>query len=276
MPGHSVSGSSSILGSTLMASDTVASKAGASVRFDDVTLGYDRRPAVHHLHGVLAAGALTAIVGPNGAGKSTLLKGIVGQLKPLQGRLTVDTPAGERASVAYLPQAADIDRSFPIRVFDLVAMGLWHHCGIFGGVRAGQLAAIDEAIAAVGLTGFENRSIGALSGGQLQRALFARLLLQDARLILLDEPFTAIDTRTTADLLDLVRRWHGEQRTVIAVLHDLDLVREVFPQALLIAREPVAWGPTAQVLRPENLLRARRMIEAHDRDANLCARMAGG
>ena len=106
----------------------------------------------------------------------------------------------------------------------------------------------------------------------MQRVLFARLLLQDAELILLDEPFTAIDSRTTRDLLDLVSRWHDEARTVVAVLHDMDIVREIFPETLLIAREPIAWGETGQVLRPDNLLRARRMVEANDPFATLCER----
>jgi zinc/manganese transport system ATP-binding protein len=130
-------------------------------------------------------------------------------------------------------------------------------------------------VAAVGLTGFERRSISSLSGGQMQRALFARLLLQDAGIILLDEPFTAIDAKTTADLLDLVRRWHDEARTVIAVLHDLEVVKRVFPETLLIAREPVAWGHTDEVLSAANLLNARRMIEAHDPYAEPCDRRVG-
>ena len=102
--------------------------------------------------------------------------------------------------------------------------------------------------------------------------LFARLLLQDAPLILLDEPFNAIDARTSADLLALVQRWHGEARTVVVVLHDLEQVRGHFPQALLLAREPVAWGPTAQVLRAENLFRARQMAEHWDDAAPTCER----
>jgi zinc/manganese transport system ATP-binding protein len=105
----------------------------------------------------------------------------------------------------------------------------------------------------------------------MQRTLFARLLLQDARVILLDEPFTAIDAKTAADLFDLVRRWHSEQRTVLAALHDIDLVRSSFPQTLLLAREPVAWGTTGEVLTPENLLKARRMCEAFDDHADTCA-----
>jgi zinc/manganese transport system ATP-binding protein len=241
-----------------------------AIRFDDVTLGYGRRPAVHHLAGEIPAGSLTAVVGPNGAGKSTLLKGIVGTLAPLSG--AIHRPGARR--LAYLPQAAEIDRSFPLAVYDLVAMGLWSRAGLFGGIGRRDRHRVEEALAAVGLSGFERRPIGTLSGGQMQRALFARLLLQDADLILLDEPFTAIDAKTSADLLALVRRWHDESRTVVAVLHDLDVVRRVFPQTLLIAREPVAWGDTASVLNPENLLKARRMVEAHDPHAEACARAA--
>ena len=244
-----------------------------AIRFEDVTLGYGRRPAVHHLAGTITAGSLTAVVGPNGAGKSTLLKGIVGALRPLQGRIDLST--GSATRIAYLPQAAEIDRSFPLSVFDLVAMGLWSRSGLFGGIGRKDRGRIEEALAAVGLTGFERRPIGTLSGGQMQRALFARLLLQDASVILLDEPFTSIDQKTTADLLDLVRRWHREERTVVAVLHDLDVVKQVFPETLLIARSPVAWGETEDVLSAANLLKARRMVEAHDPHAEACDRGAG-
>ncbi|MEX1083158.1 MAG: ATP-binding cassette domain-containing protein, partial [Xanthobacteraceae bacterium] len=173
--------------------------------------------------------------------------------------------------IAYLPQAAEIDRSFPINVYDMVAMGLWHRTGLFGGVDRAAREKIEHAIAAVGLNGFEDRPISTLSGGQLQRMLFARLLLQDARVIVLDEPFNAIDAKTVADLLDLVRRWHSEKRTVLAALHDIQLVKANFPMTLLLAREPVAWGPTAEVLTPENLLTARRMCEAFHEDAAACA-----
>ena len=243
-----------------------------NLRFQDVTLGYDRRPAVHHLEGTIAQGNLVAVVGPNGAGKSTLLKALAGVLKPLAGSIHFGGIA--RSDVAYLPQAADIDRSFPVSTFDLVSAGSWHATGLFGGFGKRQRHAVHEAMEAVGLAGFENRTIGTLSGGQLQRALFARLLLQDAKLILLDEPFTAIDTKTTSDLLALISRWHGEKRTVIAVLHDMDVVKSHFPQTLLLAREPVAWGSTAETLKPENLLRARRMIESHHPHAEACSRAA--
>lgn len=243
-----------------------------SVDLDDVTLAYRRHPAVHHLSGRFAPGSLTAVVGPNGAGKSTLVKGIVGALRPSSGQITLSGIA--RRDLAYLPQISDLDRSFPVTVFDLVATGHWGRLGAFRRIAGHHLAQVSEAIATVGLGGLEARPIATLSGGQLQRALFARMLLQDARLLVLDEPFTAIDRRTTADLIALVRRWHGEERTIIAVLHDIDLVREHFPDTLLIAREPVAWGPTAETLSPANLLRARQMGEGWDDDAEVCERGA--
>ena len=244
----------------------------AALEFRNVTLGYDRHPAVHHLEGTVESGALMAVIGPNGAGKSTLFKGVVGLLKPLAGR--IERGNLQATDIAYLPQAAEIDRSFPINVYDMVAMGLWRRTGLTGGIDQSARRRVHEAIAAVGLTGFESRPIGSLSGGQMQRTLFARLLLQDARVILLDEPFTAIDAKTAADLFDLVRRWHSEKRTVLAALHDIELVRTGFPQTLLLAREPVAWGLTSDVLTPENLLKARRMCEAFDNHAAECAHEA--
>jgi zinc/manganese transport system ATP-binding protein len=239
------------------------------LRFRNLTLGYERHPAVHHLTGTVDTGALIAVVGPNGAGKSTLFKGIVGTIKPLAG--DIERNGVKARDIAYLPQAAEIDRTFPISVYDMVAMGLWQSRGLFGGIGRNDHAAIEGAIAAVGLTGFEQRTIGTLSGGQMQRMLFARLLLQDAPLIVLDEPFTAIDAKTTADLLDLVQRWHRERRTVLAALHDIELVKTTFPQTLLLAREPVAWGATRDVLTADNLNKARLMCEAFDETAAACA-----
>ena len=239
-----------------------------AVRVIDLTVTHQRHPAVHHLSGELAMGSLTAVIGPNGAGKSSLLDALAGRLPLSSGRIEIAPALAGR--VAYLPQQSQIDRSFPLGVLDLVALGHWPRRGAFGAIDAPLRERAREALASVGLTGFEQRRIGELSVGQFQRVLFARVLLQDAQLILLDEPFNAIDARTSADLLAVVRRWHGEARTVVAVLHDMELVREHFPHALLLAREPVAWGPTAQVLRAENLFRARQMAERWDETAPVC------
>jgi zinc/manganese transport system ATP-binding protein len=242
------------------------------IRLRNLTLGYDRHPAVHHLDGEIAPGALLAVCGPNGAGKSTLLKALTGVLKPMGG--SIDFGSAQPRDIAYLPQAAQIDSSFPIDVFDMAAMGLWRRIGLFGGVSRADEQAVRDALAAVGLSGFERRPIGALSGGQAQRLLFARLLLQDAPIIVLDEPFAAIDERTVGDLLGLIAQWHGEGRTIVAVLHDFDLVRAHFPDCLLLAREKIAWGPSETALSPENLARARRLTEAFDDSAAACDRVA--
>jgi zinc/manganese transport system ATP-binding protein len=237
-----------------------------AIVFRDLTLGYNSHAAVHHLNGMVRRGSLTAVVGANGSGKSTLLKGIVGMLKPMAGACTVEP--GLR--IAYLPQQSELDRSFPARVVDLVEMGLWPRRGLIGRHSRSDREAVATAMQSVGLRGFENRSLDTLSGGQLQRALFARVLVQDADIILLDEPFNAIDAKTVGDLIEVIRRWHRDNLTVIVVAHDLELVREHFPETLLLARSPVAWGDTKDVLRAETLLRARRFDEAWRDDAPWC------
>ena len=240
------------------------------IRFENLTLGYGSHAAVHHLTCALAPGSLTAVLGPNGSGKSTLLKGIAGLLRPLEGRISITGPAGR--PLAYLPQAALIDRGFPMPVEELVGLGLWSQTGAFGACTHRHRHAIAAALTVVGLDGFARRQIGTLSGGQLQRVLFARVLVQDSPLILLDEPFAAIDARTSADLMGVITRWHGEGRTVVAVLHDLELARERFPDALLLAREPVAWGSAREVVTADNLKKANALAEHWDEAAPLCER----
>jgi len=244
----------------------------AAISFRDLTLGYERHPAVHHLDGEVVEGDLLAVCGPNGAGKSTLLKAMAGVLTPLGG--TIQRAAKDPRAIAYLPQAAEIDRTFPIDVFDMVSMGLWRGIGLFGGVGKAGRDRIFAAIGAVGLDGMEDRAIGALSGGQAQRMLFARIIVQDAPVILLDEPLTALDSRTADDLIHIIEGWRKQGRTVVAVLHDFELVRRVFPKTLLLAREKVAWGDTAAALSEANLSRARLMCEAFDQQAEACARPA--
>ena len=208
--------------------------------------------------------------GRTAPGKSTLLKGIVGELRPLGGSLKVNGPS--KSGIAYLPQQIEIDRLFPISVFDCVSMGLWRKIGAWGGLDLHYEREVTRALATVGLQDLSDRPVGALSGGQFQRVLFARLLLQDAAIILLDEPFRAIDTKTVADLIALIERWHKEGRTVLAALHDMEQVRAHFPDTLLLAREVVAWGETRKVLTPANLAKSRRLIEAFDEHAAICAR----
>jgi len=239
------------------------------LRLDDVTIAYDRHPVAHHISGTFEQGSLTALVGPNGAGKSTLLKAIAGLLPVTAGAIHFSI---DRRAVGYLPQVVDVDRSFPLRVIDVVDFGHWRKIGALHRLTAADRDASVAAIAAVGLPGLEYQPIGKLSVGQFQRVLFARLMVQQAAMILLDEPFNAIDQKTTADLMQVVRTWQAEGRTVIAALHDLEQVKREFPDALLMARELVAWGPARQVLSEDNLARARDLAASWTDPAAICAR----
>lgn len=230
-----------------------------AVQVENLTVSYDRKPAVHHLTGTFEAGSLTAVAGPNGGGKSTLLKALAGILRADEGAVHI---ARENLPIAYLPQAADVQRDIPMTALELVSSGFWHGCGSFGGIGRAERESARRALEAVGLGGFEQRNLISLSVGQFQRLLFARLIVQDAPLILLDEPFSAVDAPTMERLLDLILAWHREGRTVICVLHDLDMIRRSFIRCLLMARECIAWGPSADVLRPDKLAAAGHFLAA--------------
>lgn len=239
------------------------------LEFDNVTLGYELHPAVHHVSVVVDKGDLLAVIGPNGAGKSTFLKGVIGQLSPMDGHIRLG--GIERQEIAYLPQQNHVDRTFPITVQEMVALGTWKHIGAYGRLKSRHKKKVASALSQLGLRGFEKRLIGSLSGGQMQRVLFARLLVQEANLILLDEPFTGIDSRTTHDLIHLIEAWHREGKTILAVLHDYDQVKKHFPKSLLLSRQAIAFGDTEKVLTPENLQKARELNEAFDEHAELCS-----
>lgn len=241
-----------------------------AIELSNVTAGYDRHPALHHVSGVFQETSLTAIIGPNGSGKSTLLKTIAGFIKPMSGSITFK--ASQQNRIGYLPQIAEIDRSFPLSVYDVVMMGYWPKCGILRAISAPQRKAAMHALEEVGMAQFANRSIGALSTGQLQRVLFARLILQNADIILLDEPFSAIDARTAHDLLHFVEGWNKAGKTVLTVLHDMQQVQHHFPETLIIAREVIAWGKTSETLTDKNLGKAQNLAEHWHDDAHVCNR----
>ena len=219
-------------------------EADGYVLLRDVTVRYGRRLALEAVSGEFVAGSLTAVVGANGAGKSTLLAAIAGVVRLAGGVVN----CAARRRLAYLPQLATIDRDYPLTVAELIALGGWREFGAFRSPRTALRARAVAVAETVGMAGRLQRSIGEISVGELQRALFARLVLQDAAIILLDEPFAAVDTQTMPVLLDQVTRWHQEGRTVIAVVHDLDLVQARFPATLVLARRCLAWGATELAL----------------------------
>jgi len=228
----------------------------AAIALDDVSLGWRGRAVLEHVSGSFAAGSLTAVAGPNGAGKSTLLKGIMGVLRPLAGSVRLGGTG--RAGLSWLPQAAELDGAFPVTVLDLVAMGAWRRVGAWRRYGRDELGRCMGALEQVGLAHLAGRGADTLSGGQMQRALFARMLVQDAPVLLLDEPFAAVDSHTAQTLMSLLCGLHAQGRTVVAVMHDLDMIREHFPQCVLLSGRVVAWGATAGVLNEANRRTARR------------------
>ena len=222
-------------------------------QLNNLVLSYDQQPVVQGVTGTFASKSSTAIVGPNGAGKSTLLKTLVGMHTPDCGDYSCPFC---REEISYLPQKSSIDDSFPISVMDTVLLGFWREAGLFKRITPEQFRAAKNTLCDVGLAELENRPIARLSAGQLQRVFFARIQLQNAPVILLDEPFTGIDLKTVKDLMEFIQYWQKEQRTVIAALHDLDQVRQYFPNTLLLAKECIEWGRTEDVLSQENLQKA--------------------
>ncbi len=208
------------------------------ITLHNVELRHGARIILSGLCGQFETGSQTALIGANGTGKTTLLRAIAG-LHPLAGG-RIDWGGLHRAEIALLAQGSHLDRSFPITCRDVVALAATR-VGPFRSIGKGRLEATHAALDRVGLADLAFRPIEALSAGQFQRVLFARTIVQDARLILLDEPFTAVDTATTQLLMSVIEDWHAQGRTVIAVLHDMDLVRRYFPHTLLLSHHTAQW-----------------------------------
>jgi zinc/manganese transport system ATP-binding protein len=232
----------------------------------NLTLGYQRHPAVHHLSGTVRRGEVLAVVGPNGAGKSTLLKALGSQIAPLSGDLL-----NQADKIVYLPQLIDFQPGFPIRADDFVGLGLPIPRWPFGATRQLRAKAA-AAMAQVGLAGLEDRPLATLSGGQLQRVRFARLIATDAALVLLDEPLAGLDDLMVETIVEIIRGWRSAGKTVVLVLHELDVVRAVADRVLLLAREPIAWDRPEIALSPQNLERAAQLRQSWNDHAAVCAR----
>ena len=221
----------------------------AVLELRNLALGYPGHPLFSGLSMDVEAGTTLAVLGANGAGKSSFVRMLLGLMAPAAGRLA--WPSGRPAEIGYLAQISEFDRRFPIRVRDLAAMGAWRGRGLGG--RADR-ARVEAALHATGVAHLADRPLHTLSGGQLQRTLFARVIVQDAPLILLDEPFAAVDQTTEAHLLGLVRRWRAEGRAVVLVVHDLSSVLDRCSHALLLGNGQATHGPVDEVLTPARLV----------------------
>lgn len=224
------------------------------IEIKNLSVSYGKNKALDSISGIFQPNTLTAIVGPNGGGKSTLVKAIQNQVKIDTGSITHNCK--NICESGYLPQQSDVDKSFPLTVREVVGMGLWPKLGSFRKYQDEHQNQISEALERVGLLKLEDRRIDTLSGGQFQRMLFARIYVQDASLIILDEPFTAIDTQTCNHLISIILEWHQQGKTILVVLHNLDLVKKHFPNTLLLGRSCVGWGTTKSVLTEKNINQA--------------------
>ena len=215
------------------------------IELDNLVAGYEGAAITPSLSGVIHKGSMTAIVGLNGCGKSTLLKTLAGFIPPVSGVLRWSPT---RPTIGWLAQRHALESQFPLTVLDVVSQGAWPRISLLRGLRNDVRRRIQAALARVGLTEMAKTPIEALSGGQFQRMLFARVLVQRAPLVMLDEPFTGIDENTTHDLMGVIQEMHQQGQTVLAVLHDNQRVADYFPETLLLAPQNARWGLTHEVL----------------------------
>jgi ABC-type Mn2+/Zn2+ transport system ATPase subunit len=224
--------------------------AAIAVRVRALSVRYGPYLALEHVDVGVCAGQALGIIGPNGSGKSTLLKAVAGLITPASGSIEVFgmAPRALRpGAIAYVPQVEAVDWSFPVSVWDVVAMGRFPRLGVFRRFGTADRAAVSSALEALGLSALRDRHISQLSGGQQQRVFVARAIAQEPRLLLLDEPTTGVDAATEAALCKLIRRLVGQGLPVLVATHDVERANEWFDRLLVLDRRVIAEGETAAV-----------------------------
>lgn len=224
------------------------------IRIENLSVSYKETLALKNISLVLQGPTITGIIGPNGAGKSTLLKGMLGII-PHEGHAFIDDKEMKKTlkKVAYVEQKIHIDYNFPIKVKECVSLGLYPSIPLFHTLKAKHWEKVAEALEIVGLSDYADRQISQLSGGQFQRVLIARCLVQDADYILLDEPFVGIDSVSEEIIMNTLRDLKKAGKTVLIVHHDLGKVAHYFDQVLLLNKELIAFGPTKETFTQANL-----------------------
>ena len=227
------------------------------IRIENLSVSYKETLALKDISLVLQGPTITGILGPNGAGKSTLLKSMLGII-PHEGHTFINDKEMKKSlkKVAYVEQKIHIDYNFPIKVKECVSLGLYPSIPLFHTLKANHWKKVDEALEIVGLSDYADRQISQLSGGQFQRVLIARCLVQDADYILLDEPFVGIDSVSEEIIMNTLRDLKKAGKTILIVHHDLGKVAHYFDQVLLLNKELIAFGPTKETFTQANLKQA--------------------
>ena len=226
-----------------------------AITVNELTVDYDGVTAIKDVYFAVRAEELTAIVGPNGAGKSTLIKALLGLIPTRMGTISCfgTSPKQYRKDISYVPQRAQIDWEFPANVFDVVAMGLYGELGLLRRFSSAHKDRVQSALTDVEMADFAARQISQLSGGQQQRVFLARSIVQDAELILLDEPFGGIDSKSEAVIVDILRRQKQHGKSIVAVHHDLSTVKDYFDDVILLNKTVTAFGPVDDVFTKSNV-----------------------
>jgi len=224
----------------------------------DVTVVYNNgHVALRDASFTLNPGTICGLVGVNGSGKSTLFKTIMGFVRPLKGSVQIAgrpvRQAHRKNWVAYVPQSEDVDWAFPVSVWDVVMQGRYGYMNLLRIPKKKDKERVLHSLERVKMADFRDRQIGELSGGQKKRVFLARALAQQGRIILLDEPFTGVDVKTEAAIIDLLRQLREEGHLMLVSTHDLGSVPEYCDQVVIINRTVLAAGPTASVFNQENL-----------------------
>ncbi|MEM7746048.1 MAG: manganese/iron ABC transporter ATP-binding protein [Pseudomonadota bacterium] len=233
----------------------------AGIRASGLTVTYPNgHTALRDASFDIPQATICALVGVNGSGKSTLFKALMGFAPVREGDVTILGEAAGRAlarnTVAYVPQNEDVDWSFPVLVEDVVMMGRYGRMGWLRIPSGRDRAAVTDALDRVGMAHLRERQIGELSGGQKKRVFLARALAQDARVILLDEPFTGVDVQTEERVIALMQELRDEGRVMLVSTHNLGSVPDFCDRVVLINRTILASGLTAEVFTQANLERA--------------------
>lgn len=223
--------------------DYLLGTATPMITLHNLVTGYQGVPLSQPISGTFTTGSMTAIIGANGTGKSTLLRTLAGLQPPVSGRIQRQA----HTRLGWLPQQHALDHQFPITVSDVVAMGCWPQRSMWSGIGRSARQKITTAMAQTGISHLGAQTIDTLSGGQFQRMLFARLLVQDAPLLLMDEPFTGIDSQTSQALLELMIQLQQQGKTLLVVLHNLAMVQHAFAQTLCLHQGSHHWGATHNV-----------------------------
>ncbi|CQR47103.1 High-affinity zinc uptake system ATP-binding protein ZnuC [Paraliobacillus sp. PM-2] len=218
---------------------------------------YDKQPVLQDVSFQIPSGSLTGIVGPNGAGKSTLIKAMLHLIPRKSGDIHVfDKPyAQQKHLIGYVPQRSEVDWDFPTNALDVVLMGRYRQIGFFKRAKQEEINWAKSCLDKVGMLDYANRQISQLSGGQQQRVFLARALAQNASIYFMDEPFAGVDAQTEKAIIQLMKEWKEEGKTVLVVHHDLQTVKDYFDHVLLLNKTPIQYGETQKVFTLNNLER---------------------